>query len=241
MTASVRRTANSPGVRRQQLSEDVAVHVREMILSGQVKPGTFLRTERLAADIGVSNTPVREGLLIVAGEGFVELVPRRGFVVAEISRRDVRDMFWIQASLAGELARRAAHEASEAQLDELDALLAEYLRAAEGEDRDVVVELGHRFHRLVNLAADSSRMTLMLGGLVKQLPNRFYHDIEGHDDDSMEAHPKILAALHARDGDAAASVMRAHIMSGADELVAFLEERGMWETPAIEPAPAPPR
>ncbi|GEE00498.1 GntR family transcriptional regulator [Gordonia spumicola] len=226
MTASVRGAA---GVRKQQLSEDVAVYVRELILSGQVKPGMFLRTEPLAEAIGVSNTPVREGLHIVAGEGFVKLVPRRGFVVAEVSRRDVRDMFWIQASLAGELARRAAQEISEEKLAELDELLDEYRRAAEGDDSDTVVELGRQFHRMVNLSADSPRMTLMLGGLVKQLPNRFYHDIEGHDEDSMEAHPRILAALHARDGDTAAAVMEAHIMSGADELVAFLEARGMWD------------
>ncbi|MEJ9078295.1 MULTISPECIES: GntR family transcriptional regulator [Gordonia] len=226
MTASVRGAA---GVRKQQLSEDVAVYVRELILSGQVKPGTFLRTEHLAEAIGVSNTPVREGLHMVAGDGFVKLVPRRGFVVAEVTRRDVRDMFWIQASLAGELARRAAQEISEKKLAELDELLAEYMRAAERDDSDTVVELGHQFHRLVNLSADSPRMTLMLGSLVKQLPNRFYHDIEGHDEDSLEAHPKILAALHARDGDTAAAVMQDHIMSGADELVAFLEQQGMWD------------
>lgn len=226
MTAPVRGAAkNSP--RRQQLSEDVAVYVRELILSGQVRPGTFLRTEPIAEAVGVSNTPVREGLHIVAGEGFVELVPRRGFVVAEVSRRDVRDMFWIQASLAGELARRAAHEITGDQLAELDASVEEFLRTADV-DSDTIIDLGHQFHRMINLAADSPRMTMMLGGLVKQLPNRFYHDIEGHDEDSMEAHPKILAALHARDGDTAASLMAAHIMSGADELVAFLEQRGMW-------------
>lgn len=227
MTSS-KRDGPAAGARRQQLSEDVAVYVRELILSGQVKPGTFLRTEPLAEAVGVSNTPVREGLHIVAGEGFVELVPRRGFVVAEVSRRDVRDMFWIQASLAGELARRTAEEISDETLAELVELDAAQRRAEEAGNADEVVALGHQFHRTINLAADSPRMTLMLGGLVKQLPNRFYYDIEGHGGDTIAAHSTILAALQSRDGDAAATLMHSHIMAGADELVALLEAQGMW-------------
>lgn len=221
-------TAASGGIARAQLSEDVAAHVREMILSGEVRPGTFLRTEPLAEAVGVSNTPVREGLLIVAGEGLVVLVPRRGFMVAELSRRDIRDMFWVQASLAGELARRAASEIDDAQLDHLDEVYAEHRLADAGGDHETTVRCGHEFHRSVNLAADSPRLATMLGSLVKQLPNRFYNDIEGHSEDTMAAHPRVIAALRARDGDAAAAAMNAHIMSGADELLVYLERRGMW-------------
>ena len=218
----------APGIRRQQLSEDVAAHVRELILSGTVRPGTFLRTEPLAEAVGVSNTPVREGLLIVAGEGFVELVPRRGFLVAEVSRRDILDLFWAQASLAGELARRAAAEITAEQLDHLDEVFAEHRRAEETGDHATTVRCGHEFHRSVNLAADSPRLSSILGSLVKQLPNRFYNDIEGHSADTLAAHPRIIAALRRGDGDAAARRMHDHIMASADELVASLERGGMW-------------
>src|SRR5689334_8388331 len=101
---SLPRSSNS---QRQQLSEDVASYVRELIISGRVRPGDFLRTEPIAEAVGVSNTPVREGLLLLSGEGFVELVPRRGFMVSAFSRQDVRDIFWAQAALAAELAGRA--------------------------------------------------------------------------------------------------------------------------------------
>ncbi|MGV9423341.1 GntR family transcriptional regulator [Streptomyces sp. NPDC003656] len=76
--------------------------------SGEARPGDFLRTERVAEAVGVSSTPVREGLLALRSEGFVQLVPRRGFVVAPFTRQDVRDLFWAQAQLSGELAARAA-------------------------------------------------------------------------------------------------------------------------------------
>ncbi len=68
--------------RRQQLPEEVASYVREMIISGDVRAGDFLRIERIAEAVGVSTRPVREGLLTLRSEGFVELVPRRGLVVA---------------------------------------------------------------------------------------------------------------------------------------------------------------
>ena len=60
--------------------------------------------EPIAEAVGVSNTPVREGLLALQSEGFVRLVPRRGFVVAPFTAQDVHDLFWAQAQLAGELA-----------------------------------------------------------------------------------------------------------------------------------------
>lgn len=173
---------------RAQLSSDVAVYVRELILSGDVRPGQFLRTEPLAAAMGVSNTPVREGLLLLSGEGFVELVPRRGFCVASFSPQDVRDLFWAQATLAGELARRAATRIDDAELARLAELVE--LHEAGSSTGDAAVALCHNFHRTINLAADSRRLALMLGSLVRQLPNKFYIDIEGHDTETLLAHPK---------------------------------------------------
>ncbi|MFT4201534.1 GntR family transcriptional regulator [Gordonia sp. (in: high G+C Gram-positive bacteria)] len=226
--AEINGTAPRPSGARQQLSEDVAAYVRELIISGNVLPGDFLRTEPIAAAVGVSNTPVREGLLILAGEGFVELVPRRGFVVSAFSPQDVRDLFWAQAAFAAELTRRAAENVTDEQLDHLRAVLAEHERALKDGDDEATVRCGHDFHRTINIAADSRRLAMMLGGIVKQLPNRFYNDIEGHNDDTMAAHPRIIEALAERNGDLAAELMRAHIMSGADELIAQLAKQGLW-------------
>src|SRR3954464_12516971 len=108
------------GRRRQQLPEEVASYVRELIISGAVPPGEFLRMEPIAEAVGVSNTPVREGLLALRSEGFVQLVPRRGFVVAPFTRQDVRDLFWAQAQLGSELAARAAKKISPEQISSLE-------------------------------------------------------------------------------------------------------------------------
>src|SRR5881397_3995719 len=92
---------------RTQLLEEVAAYVRDLITSGNARPGQFLRIERIAEAVGVSQTPVREALLSLRSEGLVDLLPRRGFMVAPITPQDITDLFWAQSLIAGELAARA--------------------------------------------------------------------------------------------------------------------------------------
>jgi DNA-binding GntR family transcriptional regulator len=224
-----RQLPRGANTERQQLSEDVASYARELIISGRVRSGEFLRTEPIAEAMGVSNTPVREGLLLLSGEGFIELVPRRGFMVAAFSRQDVRDIFWAQATLASELATRAAKTIPARQLEHLARVVAEQEQAVKsGHEPERTVALGHEFHRTINLAADSRRLAMLLRSIVKQLPNQFYGSIEGHNEETLVAHPAILEALQKRRTKAAGTLMRDHIISGAEELIAMLEQQGIW-------------
>ncbi len=91
-------------------------------MDGRVRPGDYLRLERLALEFGISVTPVREALKSLRSEGFVVLEPRRGFVVAPLSKRDVQDLFWVQAGIAAELTARAAPRIGAGTLGELDGL-----------------------------------------------------------------------------------------------------------------------
>ncbi|MDI2031787.1 GntR family transcriptional regulator [Saccharopolyspora sp. TS4A08] len=216
------------GSRRQQLSEDVASYVRELIVSGAARPGEFLRMEPIAEAVGVSNTPAREGLLSLRGEGFVRLVPRRGFVVAPFSRQDVHDLFWSQAQLAGELAARAAKNITAARLDRLAALVEQYSASITNDDEAGLVELGHTFHREINFAAESDRLALLLGSVVKQLPNRFYAAIEGKISSAHDEHPLILEALRNRKSQRARALMEQHVLESADHLIEMLDARGLW-------------
>ncbi|RZL81057.1 MAG: GntR family transcriptional regulator [Rhodococcus sp. (in: high G+C Gram-positive bacteria)] len=216
--------------RRQQLPEEVATYVREMIISGEVRAGDFLRIERIAEAVGVSTTPVREGLLALRSEGFVEMVPRRGFVVAPFTKQDVRDLFWAQAQLAGELAARAAKNVTPQQIAELDGILQQHQEAIAQGDTERIASLGHAFHRKINLTADSPRLARILGSVVTNLPNRFYATIEGHLTTTQDAHPLLLEALRKHAGKKAKALMESHIVDGADHLIEELEQRGMWDT-----------
>jgi DNA-binding GntR family transcriptional regulator len=215
--------------RRQQLPEEVAGYVRELIITGAVRPGEFLRMERIAEAVGVSNTPVREGLLVLRSEGLVELVPRRGFVVSPFSRQDVRDLFWAQAQLARELAARAAKKITPEQLAELEVTLARYDSAIAAGDQDRIGELGHLFHRRINRAAGSQRLALMLSSFVRQLPNRFYAAIETQASTRGDDHGLLMEALRRRDAPAAKSLMEQHILARGDYLIEILQERGLWD------------
>jgi DNA-binding GntR family transcriptional regulator len=214
--------------RRRQLPEEVASYVRELIISGQVQPGEFLRMERIAEQVGVSNTPVREGLLALRSEGFVQLVPRRGFVVAPFTRQDVRDLFWAQAQLAGELAARAAKKITPERIARLDAILEQFDKAVAAGDEERIADLGHAFHREINLAADSHRLALLLGSVVKHLPNRFYASIEAQVAATHDEHPQLVEALRKHDARKARSLMERHILGSADHLIEILEQRGLW-------------
>ncbi|WP_244111994.1 GntR family transcriptional regulator [Burkholderia diffusa] len=221
-------------VEKLQLSESVASHLREQIISGHLRTGEFLRVDTIAKALGTSTTPVREGLLMLQNESFVRLIPRRGFVVNSFSKDDLRDMFWAQAVIGAELAARAAMKMSPEDIEKLETLEAEHRKAIAAGDQPRITRLGHQFHRAINLAAQSPRLALLLGSLAKQLPNRFYTGIEGQLEGAVEYHPIIINAIRVKDPDAVRSLMYRHIISGAEHLIAMLDHQGTWGAPTAE-------
>jgi DNA-binding GntR family transcriptional regulator len=225
--------ANDRVSRRHQLPEQVAAYVRELIISGLVRPGEFLRVERIAEEVGVSNTPVREGLLALRSEGFVQFVPRRGFVVAPFTRDDVQDLFWAQAQLARELAARAARKITSEQVVLLEENLEQFRQAVGEADTERIADLSYAFHRQVNQAAGSQRLALLSGQVASHLPRRFYASLEAQaavGDD----HLLLVDALRDHDARTARALMEQHILASADHLIEILGQRGLWITP--EPA-----
>lgn len=214
--------------KRQQLPEEVAAYVRGLIISGAVQPGDFLRMEPIAEAVGVSNTPVREGLLSLRGEGFVQLVPRRGFVVAPFAQQDIHDLFWAQAQLAGELAARAAANMTPEQMGRLLEVHAAHEKAMADGDMEAYSDLGHEFHAEINRAADSHRLAALLNMIVKQLPSRFYVGIQGHAEATGNKHRRLIDALHEGDAESARTIMEQHVMEGARYLIESLEEQGVF-------------
>lgn len=104
---------------RPQLAGDVARFVRRRIFEGTYPAGQYIRLEQLADELGISVTPVREALFGLRAEGLLTQLPRRGFVVLPITRRDIADVSEVQAHIGGVLASRAADHISDEQLREL--------------------------------------------------------------------------------------------------------------------------
>jgi DNA-binding GntR family transcriptional regulator len=211
---------------RAALSKEVASTIRSLIMSGELRQGQFIRLDRVAEELGVSVTPVREGLLMLQGEGFVTLEPRRGFVVAPLSAADVADIFYVQAALAGELAARAKRNLDQAQLEGLNRLQASLKAAiALGRIEDEAVAANHEFHRTINLSADSPKLAWFLALAVRCVPTRFFATIEGWGRASIDDHARILAAFEEGDAEDARRTMAEHYRHAGDLLVAHLAWR----------------
>jgi DNA-binding GntR family transcriptional regulator len=230
-TSTLEGTESRPSGERLgqlQLSDSVAMRLREQIVSGALKQGEFLRIDAIAKSLGVSTTPVREGLLLLQSESFVRLIPRRGFMVNSFSKDDLFDLFWAQGTIAGELAARATVRMPKAGVDHLSAVHADYAAAFAAGDHPSVSRFGHDFHRTINLGAASPRLAQVLGTLTKQLPNRFYASFEGSMKEALDLHELILEAICAGDAEAARSRMVGHIVGVGEHLIAMLGRQGMW-------------
>jgi DNA-binding GntR family transcriptional regulator len=212
---------------RPQLSEDVARFVRKKIFDGGYVAGQYVRLDQLAAELGISVTPVREALFALRAEGLIAQQPRRGFVVLPVTGRDLADVANVQAHVGGELAARAALNITEDQLRELKEIQAALETAYEGDDEERTVRLNHEFHRAINVAADSPKLAQLMSQITRYAPESVFPAIEGWPDQSVKDHRRLLAALEERDGQLARAAMSEHLAAGAVPLIEHLVTRGV--------------
>jgi DNA-binding GntR family transcriptional regulator len=212
---------------RPQLSDDVARYVRSRIFDGTFRAGEYLRLDQLAVELGISVTPVREALLNLCAEGLLQQLPRRGFTVLELTARDVADVANVQAFIGGELAARAAENITEERLSELRAIQDQLEAAYDGGDLDRMVRLNHEFHRLVNVAADSPKLTQFMSGITRYAPESVFPTLSGWPTQSTSDHRRVIAALERRDPGRARMAMAEHFSVGVAPLTAHLVDRGV--------------
>lgn len=206
-------------------TETVVDGVRQLILSGQYVTGDRLGEVELAATLGVSRTPVREALRLLASEGLVEITPNKGARVVEWSPAELEEIFALRAQVEGLAARRAAERVSAEALDELERLAVQHADATRaGPDRDLdrVYELNGRFHSgIVQAAGGGASLTSVVGGLVHSVV--LHRTLHTFDDAAMERssrhHLEIVTAMRNRDPEWAECVMRSHLLAARAELL----------------------
>jgi len=214
---------------RMKLGEEVARSLRDALMAGTYPPNHRMGVEELAGQLEVSTMPVREALIILANEGLLEMLPRRGFRVAQIGLQDIDDVFQVHAFLAGRLAERAAINLTEQELDELRRLEGEIdrLGAAKGSTAQIE-EVNFQFHRIINKAADSKRLEWFLRAATRFVPRRFYEAIPGWVEETVGQHPSILGALQSKDAEEAKRLMELHVADAGRLVIAQLESAG-WK------------
>lgn len=211
----------------QRLGPQAAKYLRELIMSGSMRGGTRLHVERLAVEIGISATPVREALMSLAGEGLVSFEAGKGFRAVAISRQDVLDLYDMQAFVSGELAARAAATLTPEDHHRLDEWQTELVDAVARGDAEAVQTLDFSIHRLINRAANSPRLVWMLSLTLRYVPFNFYGDIAGWQLAARDDHALIFRGLREHSPRAAAEAMRAHIRTAGLMIADRLAEQGV--------------
>ncbi|OBF17721.1 GntR family transcriptional regulator [Mycobacterium kubicae] len=212
---------------RPQLSEDVARFVRRRIFEGTYVAGQYIRLDQLAAELGISVTPVREALFALRAEGLIAQQPRRGFVVLPVTQRDLADVANVQAHVGGELAARAAINISDEQLRRLTDIQAQLEKAYAADDDGRTVRLNHDFHRAINIAADSPKLAQLMSQITRYAPESVFPTIEHWPDQAVKDHRRVLSALSKHDEQLARTAMSEHLAASAVPLIDHLVARGV--------------
>ena len=207
------RPARAP-MAEQALYERVAERLRSAILGHTLSPGSWIDEQAFAAEYGISRTPLREALKVLAAEGLVTMKLRRGAYVTEVSERDVAEVYHLLALLESDAALVVAQRASDAQIAELQTLHEELEHSLA--DRDRFFAANERFHmRLLDLADNRWRIQ-MVADLRKLMTLNRHHSLFKHGrlDASLLEHRAIMAALKARDAVKVQALIRQHFANG---------------------------
>jgi DNA-binding GntR family transcriptional regulator len=207
-------SVTAPTLSTRALYEEVAELLRQRIFNRTLEPGSWIDELRLAQELGISRTPLREALKVLAAEGLVTMKVRRGAYVTEVSAQDMRDVYHLLALLESDAAAVVALTATDAQLAELQALHQELEVAVA--DRDRFFAVNERFHmRLLALAQNRWR-DQMVADLRKVMKLNRHNSLfkTGRLQESLAEHRAIMSALLARDATATTARMREHFTNG---------------------------
>ncbi len=192
--------------------------MRDNILNGIYQENDELRENTIAAELGVSRTPVREALRQLELEGLVKMIPNKGAFVTGITANDVKDIYAIRSMLEGMCARWATENITEEQIEDLEEiiLLSEYhVKKAMGEKSQQVTELDGKFHEILYNASNSRILNHVLSDFHKYVRMARKASVANPEraEKSIEEHRHILEALKNRDADQAEYWANTHMMN----------------------------
>jgi DNA-binding GntR family transcriptional regulator len=198
------------------LYEEVAELLRQRIFSRELAPGSWIDEMKLAEEYGISRTPLREALKVLAAEGLVTMKVRRGAYVTEVSEKDLSDVYHLLSLLESDAAGVVAECASDAQIAELQSLHKQL--EASAHNREKFFAINERFHmRLLEIAGNRWR-DQMVADLRKVMKLNRHNSLlkSGRVKESMLEHRALVEALARRDAKAAVKKMQEHFRNGLE-------------------------
>ena len=203
-------------ISRVPLHDAIVNRLRDMIVEGELKPGTRIHESQIGMQLGVSRTPLREAIKFLASEGLVELVPSRGAIVRVFDKKDVEDMWIVLRSLerlAGEL---ACKNGSDRDIEHIRHLHDQMLEHYHAKRRLDYYKLNQDIHTAIVKLADNETLTYMHGTLQSRLKRIRFIGHEGPNNwaNAVREHEEMIAAQEARDAAALVECLDRHLVNG---------------------------
>lgn len=202
--------------------------IREAIINGVLKPRERLMEIQLADELGVSRTPIREAFRKLELEGFIVMVPRKGAYVADISFKDIADVFEIRAALEGLASALAAERITDEELEEMERLLVEKAEAIGNNDMERLVEVDTKFHEAIYRASRNQRLFTIINNLREQIQRFRTQSLSypGRMKQSLDEHRSIVEAIQSRDTALARQVAQEHIENAENSMIESMKKDG---------------
>jgi DNA-binding GntR family transcriptional regulator len=205
----------SQRISKTSLKHEVYDDVRRDILRGTFQPGDLLRERELAAKYGISKTPVREALTLLVQEEMVKAVPRAGYMVTQLTMRDVQEVYQLRLTLEAMAARLAAQRISDEELEELE-------RLTSASTPDEAVVFNHQFHVEVARASGNSRLAKMIEQLLDDMDRWAGVEFPRFSGSELRrGHKAELDALRTRDPEIAEKAFLSHLQEVHQHLLAL--------------------
>jgi DNA-binding GntR family transcriptional regulator len=200
-------------IARQSLHEAIVARVRDMIIEGELTPGTRIHEGNLGGKLGVSRTPLREALKFLASEGLVELSPGRGAVVRQFSAKDVYDSLVVLGALEGLAGRLACEQATDEDIREVRRLHDHMMEMYASRDRLPYFKLNQNIHSAILRLTKNEALAYVHGTLQARLRRIRYIGNEGPEKwaAAVADHEEIISALEARDAERLSKVLTVHM------------------------------
>lgn len=218
----VEATGEADGISRDYLHDQVARRLRALIQSGQMKPSERLNEGALAERFGISRTPLREAIKILATEGLLELLPNRGARVAQFSEAEVDDMLEVIAALEATAGELAARRISEDELAAIERMNTRMVKAYAARNIPEYFEINRLIHEAIMRASGNATLARIYGTLSGRIQRARFaaHKTAGQWEEAMGDHHAMVELLRARDGEALGRLLRAHVLSKKPVIIA---------------------
>lgn len=214
MPAAIASSTTATPLAPRALYQDVAERLRQQIFARELEPGSWIDELKIAQAYGISRTPLREALKVLAAEGLVTMKLRRGAYVTEMSREDVTQVYHLLELLESDAAGTVAARATPADLERLAALHQRLERQAR--QRDAFFATNEQFHMALLDIAGNRWAAQTVADLRKVMKLNRHHSLfkQGRLAESLAEHRALMAAITAGDAGKAASLMKTHFENG---------------------------